>query len=549
LPTHPEEKNDKGREYTLTSAAVAAFGAASLCMLPVLGALVSPTHNAVYHLAGPASALFVPALCNLFFLAFVLTLLLSFAKPSHRFGVLVWSAFLFFMPWIVLKGVSTLYQLAMPHRVSLTVFFLCTLCVLVSVGLWTPSRAHSYTRGLRFGSAALGLAAIFGAILTIQAVWFGWQARHLNDPAYGAASSFAPAPPASGTTPHPLVLWVVFDELSHDQLFDSRAPGLSLPNFDRFASQSTVFTRTIPAGIYTELVFPALMTSVDGDAIRVSSNGLRVQLHVPGDDGKPSAWQTFDQHQTVFADAQEMGYRTAIAGWYNPYCRILPSVLTSCFWTGESALSAMFPARTIHENLFHPAIHLLQDIPNFFFPRRAHVLDQGQSAQLHIDDLNDVTHAADRTLADPSLDFVLLHLPIPHPDGIYDRKHHRLTTGYSTYIDNLALADEYLGHIRQILEQQNRWNSATVLVMGDHSWRTQLLWTKDPRWSTEEQRASHNGKFDDRPFYALKLPGQTTAAQITQPYRANRTKALLDALLLHKINTPEQLAQDVAGQQ
>ena len=79
--------------------------------------------------------------------------------------------------------------------------------------------------------------------------------------------------------------------------------------------------------------------------------------------------------------------------------------------------------------------------------------------------------------------------------------------------------------------------------MGDHSWRTKLLWVTDPRWTLEDQSASHGGRFDDRPFYALKLPGQTTSAQIAQPYHATNTKALIDALLRHDLATPEQLAQ------
>jgi len=446
------------------------------------------------------------------------------------------------MPWITLKGVTTLYQLSMPHRASLTLFAFCILCILLATALWKPSRARFYDRGLRFGSAVLGMAAIFGAILTVQTCWFGWEARHLNDPATGSASSFAPRPLTPGKNPHSLVLWIVFDELSQDQLFDSRAPDLKLPNFDSFAGQSTVFTQAIPAGIYTEMVFPALMGPLHGDGIRASADGRLVQLRVPAGADKAASWQTFDQHQTVFADAQALGYRTAIAGWYNPYCRILPAVLTGCFWTGESALSAMFPARTIHENLFHPLVHLLNDIPNFFFPARAHTMDQGQVAQLHIDDLNEVSTAVDADLANPTLDFLLLHLPIPHPDGIYDRKRGTFTTGHSTYLDNLALADKYLGHIRQVLEQRHAWDPATVIIMGDHSWRTKLLWTSNPRWSHEEQLASHGGQFDDRPFYALKLPGQNTPAQITQPYHATNTKSLLDALLHREINTPEQLA-------
>jgi hypothetical protein len=526
---------------TAAAVAIPAFGAATLCMLPILGALVSPTHTTVYHLVGPASALFVPALFNLFLLTGLLTLLLLIATPTNRFGILVWSCFFFSMPWIVAKGVTTLYQMDFPHRMSLLLFALCVFCILLSTALWKASRARVYARGVWLGSRIFGLAAIFGAILTVQTCWFGWEARHLNDPATGAASSFGPKTPAPATPGHPLVLWIVFDELSHDQVFDSRYPGLELPNLDSFAAQANVFTHVVPADIYTERVLPALMGPFGGTSVRTSADGRGMHLRVPAQGSIPAHWNTFDEYKTVFADADKLGYRPAVVGWFNPYCRILADVLTSCYWTNQSELSAMFPARTIHENLFHPAMRLLADIPRFFFPKRFRSEDPANESHLHIDDYQAIRQAADHTLADPSLDFLMLHLPIPHPNGIYDRRHNRLTTGPSTYIDNLALVDRYLGHVRQVLEEQHEWDGATVIIMGDHSWRTKLLWITDPRWSAEEQRASHGGKFDDRPFYALKLPHQTTAALIDTAFHATDTQALLDALLARQITSPQQL--------
>jgi hypothetical protein len=536
----PPSKINAASRPTLASVVSTAFGAASLCMLPVLGALVSPTHISVYHLVGPASALFVPALFNLALLTLVLALLLWFAKPFHRFGVFVWSACIFSMPWVLMKGTVQLYELHMSHHLSLAVFAVCMVCILLSTLLWSSARGPMYLRGVRVGTALLGLAAIFGGILTVQTCWFGWQARHLNDPATGAASAFGPSANTQAPPAHPRVLWIIFDELAHDQVYGSRFPGLALPNLDRFAAQSNVFTDVQPAYTYTEIAIPALMSDVHGNAIRASADGQHVEFRVTPLDQHPAVWRAFDQHHTVFADAQSMGYRPAVVGWFNPYCRILPSVLTSCYWTNQSPLSNLFPARNIRANLFHPLGRLLADIPRFFFPRHFHNTDPDEDAHLHIDDYNDIYRQADKTLADPSLDFVFLHLPIPHPNGIYDRRHGVLTTGPSTYIDNLALVDKYLGHVRQVLEQQHAWDSTTVVIMGDHSWRTQMIWMQDSRWSGEDQRASH-GQYDSRPYYAVKLPNQQTQARIEAPFAAVRTQALLDNLLRRQLTTPGQL--------
>ena len=58
---------------------------------------------------------------------------------------------------------------------------------------------------------------------------------------------------------------------------------------------------------------------------------------------------------------------------------------------------------------------------------------------------------AETLIRDQSIDFVFIHLPVPHPPGIYDRRAgHQRPTG--TYIDNLALADRTLGDLMRILD-------------------------------------------------------------------------------------------------
>ena len=168
----------------------------------------------------------------------------------------------------------------------------------------------------------------------------------------------------------------------------------------------------------------------------------------------------------------------------------------------------------------------------------------------HVADYGSISAAGDKLLLDRSAGFVLLHLPIPHPGGIYNRRTGQLTTGPSTYIDNLALADRYLAHVHSILQESGEWDSSTVFVMGDHGWRTTLLWKGLPGWTEEEERASQGGKFDTRPAYIVKLAGQQNGVRIESPFRATETRSLMDALISQKIRSPEELlawVQKVAG--
>jgi len=161
---------------------------------------------------------------------------------------------------------------------------------------------------------------------------------------------------------------------------------------------------------------------------------------------------------------------------------------------------------------------------------------------MHIEDYQEMSAISDKVLRDPSLQFVLLHLPIPHPEGIYNRATGQLTADPSTYVDNLALADNYLAHFRELLEQTGQWDSSTIVIMGDHGWRTKAIWENFPQWTQEEQNASLGGGFDDRPGYIVKLPGQQKGATIDTPFHAVETRRLLDALLTKKIQSQQDLS-------
>jgi hypothetical protein len=517
----------------LRSAVIPAFGAATICMLSVLAQLVSPTHDVVFHMAGPISALLVPAIFNLLLLTLLLALYLSIGGVASRTRATLWCCLLSFFPWITLNALRMLYDWMLPFRLNLSLLIASAIVFLLSILLWKPERATLYRRVQTAGAAVLTFPAFLGCILLVQMIWVGKNASHINDPS--PLRHFAQTTP-----PHPRVLWIVFDELSYDQVVDSRYPDLALPTLDSFSAQATVFTHTIPAGIRTQAVLPSLITGLPDDDTRATADGRHLSLHLPASPASPAHWQTLDANQTVFADAISLGYHPAVAGWFIPYCRIFLGLLARCFWTGRNTTDSFFPNSTIRANLLYPELRLLRWSAGFFFKRYRRA-DQSLNSQFHLADYNRLYAAADSTLADPSLDFVLLHLPIPHPQGIYDRHHHVLTTGPSTYIDNLALVDAYLAHVRQTLQQQQTWDNTTVLIMGDHSWRTALIWKLQRGWSSEEQRASHGGQFDDRPFFALKLPNQQTPARINPPFHAANTRLLLDALLSHKIETPDQL--------
>ena len=497
-----------------------ALGVATLYLLAILGPLLSPSHTTLFHTSGTVLTLYWAVLLDLFAVWLLITITLLFAQRPGRRQVMLWSALVLALPWISLKNASMLAEFRLPHWISVSLFAVLFATFVTLSACWKPSFQPTFQRVLLPLKVIFGFVALNGLVLIVQLLWFASQARALNSPValhHRQSSSMHRA--TNGR-----VIWIILDELSYRQVYEQRFPGLSLPTFDAIADESTVFTHVVPAGAYTEEVVPSLMTGVPVDGIRASSSGQQLFLHNP----VARAWQPFNQHQTVFEDALHAGYSTAAAGWYNPYCRILPQVLDRCFWT----FTLPYPGGILADQSL--ARIMVQQLARYIQTASIAlniVPPQGPlETERHVDDFLEIRSASDSVLADPAADFVFLHLPIPHPGGIYDRRSKILTTGpdahRASYIDNLALADRYLTHFRRLLQKHGDWDSSTLVIMGDHSWRTNFLWSQSEDWTPEDEAASHGAQFDDRPAYIVKLPHQQQGSKIDAPFKAIRTRAL-----------------------
>ena len=226
----------------------------------------------------------------------------------------------------------------------------------------------------------------------------------------------------------------------------------------------------------------------------------------------------------------------------------MPEVLDKCFWMYHEGIpGSLSPDRSMLQNLLVPLRLLRLSVRHFFGLGRGAPSEELQDIQMHSTDYRDLLAAGDNLLEDASVDFSLLHMPIPHPYGFYDRKTNEFTQRHSSYIDNLALTNLYLAHIRRLLERQGQWDSSVVVVMGDHGWRTKLIWRSSPGWTAEDEAANAGGQ-DERPALLVKMPNQHQGARYDGRFEAIRTRALMDAVMRGQVRTPGELSS-WAGQQ
>jgi hypothetical protein len=515
----------------LTHPATVAFGLANLYLLDLTGPLIATDHDLIYHLIGSASSVIIPIIVYVIALSLLLTALLYLAERPGALRVIIWSAFLLALPSILLHTIANFSGNEIPDWVTYSVAGIC-LFTLIAVAFFWKIFLPRFEKIQHAAAAILGVFAFTGMLISAQLIWSVWQARNLNPAPTLHTPQLASAPPRQR------IVWLLLDELSYQQLYERRFSGLELPAFDQLAAQSTVFTNVVPAGEYTRYIVPTLFTGLPSNAVNVSARGLLLSLKNPST-GK---WTPFQQHQTIFQDAIDAGYTTGIAGWYNPYCRIMPEVLDHCFWTYRQSTPAnLSPNRSLAVDLLRPFRYLWLDTKHLFGNGAGAPTDESRDIRQHSTDYRNLLAAGDAYLANPSINFLFLHMPIPHPYGFYDRGKKAFSTRHTSYIDNLALADRYLAHVRELLERNNQWDPTTVIVMGDHSWRTSTIWKDSMTWTDDDEAASHGGEFDPRPAYIVKLPNQKSAARIDKPFSAVSTRALVDALLQDHLQTPGDL--------
>jgi hypothetical protein len=344
-------------------------------------------------------------------------------------------------------------------------------------------------------------------------------------------SSFERAMGPSVSPLAPRIVWILLDEISYDQTFEHRQPDLALPNLDALSKTSVVFSAVQPVGTMTQELLPALLLGKPIVKLRTPYTGL--PSYQNRDDGP---WQPFNQYDTIFAEARSRGWSSGLVGWYNPYCRLLQDVLSRCFWqyseTNRTELSRFFlSTNTTAQNLAaifpSPLVYRLFHIP---LP---------DASPPRIRDYEDAMTQSLDLLRDPRIRFAFLHLPVPHPPGMYDRVRQTMRQSGS-YLDNLALADRSLGTLWNCIQSTPGAKNTILIVSSDHSWRT-FLWKPMGVWSPEDERAS-GGRFDPRPVLIVHLPGSTTAQTIARPTSELFVHTMLEAMLRNQVHSDADIA-------
>jgi hypothetical protein len=334
-------------------------------------------------------------------------------------------------------------------------------------------------------------------------------------------------------------VWIVFDELDERLLFDRRPDRIQTPEFDRFRSEAVSADHAIPPARETLLSMPSFLLGESIKKVELDTSQLLFE------DGNGASLNNFAKQENIFRRVRAAGFNTAVAGWYLPYCRLIGSDVSDCAWAslGPAVVCA---ERLIHRRAFLDKLaFMVRWQARLTFPDlvASRVMDAtpddllGRRLQ-NIRAMELVMQNGIRMLRNPKLNFILLHVPAPHPPGFWNSRLHRFVVADADYLDNYELADEVLGRFRKTLEGLGAWDNTTVLVTSDHSYRTGL-WIEQGVWNAETATVSGSRQYPYVPFL-LKLPSQRTPYGYRREFNNRVSGDLLLKILAGNINTPQE---------
>lgn len=401
--------------------------------------------------------------------------------------------------------------------------------VLLAALAWIAPRIMGMAT--RMTRVALAVVAFGGLWIVPELVYLDIHSRQ------GAASEDIPA--NAGARQEGRIVWILFDELSYKLALSQPPRGEEFPNLRGLHAQSVSFGNVQPVGNYTDLIIPSIVAR---RRIRQISSDKDGDLLYPNPAG--NGWVRYDPSQTLFSIAGQRGWNPGIVGWHIPYCRIFAGVLSACFsQPADADRLAIEPWVSDPRSVLSYMLALPRSIASRLHSKGATtnvVLNQT------VDDYTRLLEQARAALRNEQIRFLFIHLPTPHPRGIYDRRRHHLCA-CGNYMDNLMLADDTLATLTGDINSSASAARTTLIVSSDHSWRVPL-WQIADGWTQEEQQIS-GGRFDPRPVFMVHFPGQSSGSEVLSPLPQLAEFDIIAGLLRGQIAGPDDIETLVRSSQ
>lgn len=258
------------------------------------------------------------------------------------------------------------------------------------------------------------------------------------------------------------VFILIFDQLSYAELVDeNREVRPSYPHFRDFAATARRFHQATSPGSHTGTALPSILLGTrEIGAIEARGSRAVAQFR----DGRRTPLDLASRNLLVAARAR--GMRTALVGWYFPYCDLMRGSLDRC-----AAFSAYNTSTLDGPSPFDA---LLTNV--ILWPHEAPLLGRLKNAAACAAQAGMVERTESfvrETIREPGPRFVFAHFSIPHwPFAFAGTSYRPAAEPYGDsaidYAAQLRYTDIVLGRLLDELRDSGRLDRSHVIVTSDH---------------------------------------------------------------------------------
>jgi Sulfatase len=345
----------------------------------------------------------------------------------------------------------------------------------------------AFGRWLRRGLVAISFVAVVVVSSFVRAASYAAPSVRVQ----GDTRSAAPRTDCSS------VVAFLFDELSFTYLYDERGDvRAEYPAFRRLSAMSTNYLAAQGPADETLVALPGYLAGRHVERVSVEE----LDLVEVGEEGE-LAPLALGEPAGLFATARRLGYRTEMAGYYLPYCRLLADLVDEC------RSFSFYNASGVHDG-FSPINPMLTAL--IMWPRQFPfgIVKNIPFARLQRGLVEQLSEFARRPLMGAQPVFRFIHFSVPHLPFVFDQSGYNpgfnplRTSPDDGYRRQLRYVDGLLAQLVATMEHGGTFDGATLVVLADHGFRF--------------------GGFEQDPLhipFIVKKPGQRARTDVAERQR------------------------------
>jgi len=259
------------------------------------------------------------------------------------------------------------------------------------------------------------------------------------------------------------IVFIVFDELSYQYLYENGDIKEDYKNIKTFSDDSKNYHLAYAPSSGTLYSMPSYIAGEKLDQLKIVNNEIRIK-----DKNGKFEKNPFLQ-KNIFSHARELGYQTALVGWYHNYCKFLTNVLDFC----DAYSIYKFTSRNDGFSLFHPFATNLNILPS---EKPSGFLKIPFSTHSHVNVVERSLSSSKYLIKNLNGALMFLHFPIPHKPFIFNGE--EIVMKYDAFIENdenyknqLLLVDRVFGEILGNLKALKVYDNSTIILTSDHNFR------------------------------------------------------------------------------